>query len=208
MDPILKKAALNGDVDKLYQVIGKNPDVLDLIDKIPFVETPLHIAASRGHINFSVEILMLKPCFSKKLDVNGLSPMHLALKKREISTVLRLLETEDGADLVRIKGREGVTPLHYVVEEGDLKLLHEFLSVSPRSITDMTNRGETALHIAVKKGKGKAVEALLAFLGRSWHKEDLYWEEKVLNWKDEKGYTVLHAAAEMNQLQEIGRAHV
>ena len=163
----MKNAALNGDVDKLYQVIGKNPDVLDLIDKIPFVETPLHIAASRGHINFAVEILRLKPCFSKKLDVNGLSPMHLALQKKETSTVLQLLETEDGADLVRIKGREGVTPLHYVVEEGDLKLLHEFLSVSPHSITDTTNQGETALHISIKKGKGKAVEALLAFLRRS-----------------------------------------
>ena len=201
MDPILKKAALNGDVDKLYQVIGKNPDVLDLIDKIPFVETPLHIAASRGHINFAVEILRLKPCFSKKLDVNGLSPMHLALQKKEISTVLRLLETEDGADLVRIKGREGVTPLHYVVEVGDLKLLREFLSVSPGSITDKTNRGETALHIAVKKGNDNALEALLAFLRRSWYEEALYWEEKVLNWKDEKGYTVLHVAAEMHQLQ-------
>ncbi|XWS38650.1 hypothetical protein CRYUN_Cryun19dG0149000 [Craigia yunnanensis] len=144
MDPKLKNAALNGDVDKLYQVIGQNPDVLDLIDKIPFVETPLHIAASRGHINFAVEILRLKTCFSKNLDVNGLSPMHLALEKKETSTVLRLLETEDGADLVRIKGREGVTPLQYVVGEGDLELLHEFLSVSSDSIT-----GIVKCHISV-----------------------------------------------------------
>ncbi|XVF10917.1 hypothetical protein REPUB_Repub07fG0224800 [Reevesia pubescens] len=201
MDPNLKNAAFNGSVDELYQVIGKNPHVLEDVDKIPFVETPFHIAASRGHINFAVEILRLKPCFSKKLDEKGLSPMHIAIEKRQTGTVLRLLKTEDGADLVRVKGRDGKTPLHYVVEHGDLKLLHEFLSVNPGSITDTTNRDETALHIAVEKGNIEALKALVEYLRKSWNEEALCREERVVNWEDQEGCTVLHVAARKNQLQ-------
>ncbi|XVF10918.1 hypothetical protein REPUB_Repub07fG0224900 [Reevesia pubescens] len=201
MDRDLKNAAFNGSVDKLYQVIGKNPHVLEDVDKIPFVETPLHIAASRGHTNFAVEILRLKPCFSKKLDEKGLSPMHIALEKMQTGTVLRLLETKDGADLVRVKGKDGKTPLHYVVEHGDLKLLHEFLSVNPGSITDTTNHGETALHIAVKKGNIEALRALVESFQKSWNEEALHREETVVNRKDEECYTVLHVAARENQLQ-------
>lgn len=201
---LLKNAAFNGNVDKLYQAIGKNPGVLDEVDKKPFVETPLHIAAERGHTNFAVEIMRLKPCFAKRPNEKGWSPMHLALENKQIQTVLRLLETEDiGAELVRVKGKNGVTPLHFVVEQGDLlNLLHEFLSLNPDSIDDKTNQGETALHIAINKGNAKALDLLLRFLGRSWYKsEALHWEEKVLNWKDQKGYTVLHVAAAKEQVE-------
>ncbi|XVE65176.1 hypothetical protein DITRI_Ditri07aG0160000 [Diplodiscus trichospermus] len=196
MDSELYNIACRGDVNRLYGVIAKNPYVLDNIDKIPFVETPLHVAASRGQTNFAVEIMGLKPSFSKKLNQQGWSPMHLAVQEKMKPTVLRFLETEHGADLVRVKGREGVTSLHYVVEQEDLELLNEFLSVSPDSINDTTNQGETALHIAVKNRKINALDALLVFLRRFCNGET---EEKVLNWKDEKGYTVLHVAAESDQ---------
>lgn len=200
MDHYLRKAALDGDVDKLYEAIGQNPGVLEDVNKIPFVETPLHIAASRGHTNFAVEITRLKPCFGKKLNEQGWSPMHLAVEYKQRQTVLRLLETEDGADLVRVKGREGVTPLHRVVQQGNLRLLKEFLSASPCSITDATNQGETALHIAVKEGNTEALKFLLLFLRRSRNRE-AYWEEKVLNWKDKNGFTVLHVAAQKNRVE-------
>ncbi|XVF52528.1 hypothetical protein PTKIN_Ptkin05aG0025600 [Pterospermum kingtungense] len=202
MDNLLRNAALNGDVNKLYQAIAKNPGVLEDVDKIPYVETPLHIAASRGHINFAVEIMRLKPCFSKKPNEQGWSPMHLALEHKQRDTVLRLLETEEGADLVRVKGRDDVTPLQRVVQQGDLRLLKEFLYVSPYSIIDATNQSETALHIAVKEGNIEALKFLLLFLRRSRNKE-AYWEEKILNWKDINGYTVLHVAAQMNRVEMV-----
>ncbi|XP_022737172.1 ankyrin repeat-containing protein BDA1-like [Durio zibethinus] len=203
MDEQLQRAANKGDLDMLYRALAENPHAFDHLDKMQVVKTPLHRAVSEEKINFAIEIMRLKPSFSKKLDARGLSPMHLALEKKQIRTVHRFLETDNGAELVRVKGKEGVTPLHYVVEQGDLKLLNEFLSVSPRSITDTTNRGETALHIAVKNGNTEALEALLVFLRRSWNDEALHLEEKVLNWQDEEGYTVLHAAAKMNQLQVL-----
>ncbi|XP_052884220.1 ankyrin repeat-containing protein BDA1-like [Gossypium arboreum] len=200
MNPLilLKNAAQNGDVNKLYQAIAKDSNVLEHYDKTPFAETPLHIAATRGHINFALEIMRLKPSLSKKLDEQGWSPMHVALQHNQTAMVYRLIETEP--TLVGVKGREGFTPLHYVAQNDEVKLLREFLAVSPHSVMDTTNKGETALHIAVEKGNTRALEALLSFLRRSWYREALYWEEKV-NWKDENGFTVLHVAVKMNDIQ-------
>lgn len=167
MNPLilLKNAAQNGDVNKLYQAIAKDSNVLEHYDKTPFAETPLHIATSRGHINFALEIMRLQPSLSKKLDEQGWSPMHVALQHNQISMVHRLIETEP--TLVRVKGREGFTPLHYVVRNDEVKLWREFLAVSPHPVIDTTNKGETALHIAVEKGNSRALEALLSFLRRS-----------------------------------------
>ncbi|TYJ41293.1 hypothetical protein E1A91_A03G010500v1 [Gossypium mustelinum] len=203
MNPLilLKNAAQNGDVNKLYQAIAKDSNVLEHYDKTPFAETPLHIAASRGHINFALEIMRLKPSLSKKLDEQGWSPMHVALQHNQTAMVYRLIETEP--TLVGVKGREGFTPLHYVAQNDEVKLLREFLAVSPHSIMDTTNKGETALHIAVEKGNTRALEALLSFLRRSWYREALYWEEKLVNWKDENGFTVLHVAVKMNDIQVV-----
>lgn len=199
----MRKAAVEGDVDELYKIIDRNPNVLDYIDKFPVVETPLHVAASEGRTSFAIEIMRLKPSFSEKLDSRGMSPMHLALEKNQIRLVLRLLETGNGPDLVRNKGKNGFTLLHHVAEQGNLRLLEKFLSACPTSIVDITNEGETALHIAVKTGNIGVLDYLLAFLRRSWNREALNQEERVLNRKDEKGYTVLHIAVELNQLQVI-----
>ncbi|MBA0853503.1 hypothetical protein Goshw_018442 [Gossypium schwendimanii] len=203
MDIHMRNAASKGDVEMLYKIIDSNPNVLDNIDKRPVVETPLHVAASEGHTSFAIEIMRLKPCFSQKLDSRGMSPMHLALENNRISTVLRLLETENGEDLVRNKGKDGITPLLHVVKQGDLRLLDKFLLACPTSIVDITNQGETALHIAVKTGNIEVLDYLLAYLQRSWKREALNQEERVLNWKDENGYTVLHTAVELNQLQMV-----
>ena len=54
--------------------------LLECIDELPFINTPLHIAASYGNIQFALELMSLKPSFARKLDPNGFSPIHLALQ--------------------------------------------------------------------------------------------------------------------------------
>lgn len=63
MNPIdkLLGAAKDGKIDVLYEVIRDDPSILQHIDSTPFVETPLHIAASLGHLQFATEIMRLKP---------------------------------------------------------------------------------------------------------------------------------------------------
>ncbi|TYI91379.1 hypothetical protein E1A91_D03G188100v1 [Gossypium mustelinum] len=201
---LIINAATNGDIDALYELIAEDPHALDYSDSQPCVLTPLHIAVAEGNTNFALEIMKLYPSLSKKLDPSGWCPFHVALLNNQIATVFRLLETEP--DLVRLKGREGLTSLHLAVGSLDgikHNLLREFLAVSPLSITDTTNRGQTALHIAVNNGNTEALKVLLSFLRRSMYRNALYWEHKVLNWKDENGETVLHVAVKKNDIEAV-----
>ncbi|KAL7167063.1 hypothetical protein ACSBR2_037684 [Camellia fascicularis] len=163
MDPDLMKAARTGNINDLYAIIQSKPNILDGRKEL-FVETPLHVAA-------------LKPSFGKKLNPEGLSPLHLALQNKHSETVRRLVKFD--SELIRVKGKEGLTPLHFVAKTDDrVYLLSEFL--------------HTALHIAVKSSSLKAVEALLEWLRKTYKGE-------VLRLTDEGGNTVLHTAVSTSQ---------
>ncbi|KAI7978918.1 Ankyrin repeat-containing protein BDA1 [Camellia lanceoleosa] len=191
MDPHLMEAARAGNINDLYARIKSKPDILDGMNKALFVETPLHVAASAGQTNFALEILRLKPSFGKKLNPEGLSPLHLALQNKHSETVRRLVKFD--SELIRVKGREGLTPLHFVAKTDDQDdLLSEFLHVCPLSINDVTVHEETALHIAVKSSSLKAVKVLLEWLRKTYRGE-------VLCLTGEGGNTVLHTAVSSSQ---------
>ncbi|GAY68434.1 hypothetical protein CUMW_264070 [Citrus unshiu] len=179
-DQRLNEAAQAGNVDALYELIWEDAHLLDQIDQVPFVDTPLHIAASMGHVDFALEIMRLKPSFARKKNQYGFSPLHLALQKqnqyvlsrehlkekKQTQMVLRLIDVD--RNLVRVQGREGVTPLHYVAEKGNVDLLCKFLAACPESILQL-----------------EVLEVMLGWL-RFVNKDD------ILNWKDDEGNTLLH----------------
>ncbi|KAM3397028.1 hypothetical protein P3S68_000540 [Capsicum galapagoense] len=154
---------------------------------IPFVDTPLHITASAGKPQLSIEILSLKPSFGRKLNSDGLSPLHLDLRKEHVEIAKRLIKHDP--QLIRV-------PLHYVAKTENVYLLGEFLYSCPASIKDLTLRGETALHVAVKSSKLNSVIVLLGWIQRTNNRE-------ILKLKDEKGNIVLHTAVSTNQLQIV-----
>ena len=156
MDQSLRDAAQRGNM--LPRVCG-DVKVLNRINMLPFVETPLHVAAFEGHTRFASEIMRLKPSFSRKRNKDGFTPMHLALQNNQIEVVRQLLDVDEG--LVRVQGKEGMTPLHYVAQTGNLVLLAEFLNVCPKSIKDVTIRRDTAFHIALKNNQVDAFSILI-----------------------------------------------
>nr|XP_029153253.1 ankyrin repeat-containing protein BDA1 [Arachis hypogaea] len=189
-------AALLGETDTIYKVIQQNPRILEVVDAVPFVNTPLHTAAYAGHLEFSIEIMRLKPSFGWKLNEQGFSPIHLALQNNQHNLVRRLVEINK--DLVRVKGREGVTPLHFVCQSGDdnenITLLIDLLEACPGSIEDVNMKNETALHISLINGNLRAFQILVGWV-RSIVREDAYsLERSILNWKDSDGNTILHIA--------------
>ena len=184
----LKTVAEEGRIDGLYRLIKQEPGILDQSDAISFVDTPLHDAASFNRTHFALEIIRLKPSFGMKLNPDGLSPLHLALEKGHFETVRRLVKFD--RELIRVKGKEGQTPLHLVAgvnTDDHINLLAEFLCACPESIEDLTIRDETALHIAVKRLNESALTVLLGCIVRTLNRQ-------ALNSKDEEGNTVLHAA--------------
>nr|XP_023899143.1 ankyrin repeat-containing protein BDA1-like [Quercus suber] len=198
----LKQVAQCGDIDTLYMLIQEDAYLLDHIDHFPFFDTPLHIAVCNGHIPFVMEMMRLKPSFARKPNLEGFSPIHLALQYKHTKMVSRLLQVD--GDLVRIKGREGITPLHYaIVVDDQLDLLAEFLSVCPDSIEDVTTRNETVLHIALTYNKLEAFKFLVEWIRQKRSKNSLFWERKILNWKNEEGNIVLHIAISNNQPEAV-----
>ncbi|KAL5551329.1 hypothetical protein UlMin_001505 [Ulmus minor] len=173
MDQMLKAAAEEGNIDKLYTL----------------------------HTHFVMEIMRLKPSFARKQNQDGFTPMHLALQHGKTKMIHRLVDMD--CDIVRTKGREGKTPLHYAAEEGNLHLLTKFLLACPQSIQDVTIRGETALHIAVKNYNLEDFDLMVGRLRRARHEGAKIQVTTILNWKDEEGNTALHIAALTNQPQSL-----
>ncbi|XP_040987742.1 ankyrin repeat-containing protein BDA1-like [Juglans microcarpa x Juglans regia] len=201
MDPELKCAAEEGNIELLYDSIRKHAKVLDDINEISFVDTPLHVAASAGRTRFAMEIAMLKPSFATRLNQDGFTPMHLALQYDHTDLVFRLIDVDK--DLVRVQGKGGATPLHYVAQTGNLHLLHAFLQVCPKSLEVVTTQRETALHIALKHNRFDAFEYLVGWLRRAWFRHADTWERKLLNWGDDEGNTMLHIAVSRNLPQVV-----
>ncbi|KAK6924793.1 Ankyrin repeat [Dillenia turbinata] len=162
MDENLRAASEQGNVERLYELIRQEPHVLESINNQTFAHTPLHEAASKGHTKFMLEVMRLMPSFGTKLNPDGLSPIHLALQIPDDSrtpTILQLVRAN--RDVIRVKGRMGMTALHCVAQSGDINLLAEFLKACPDSIEDLTDKFKTALHVAVKNKNVDAVKILI-----------------------------------------------
>lgn len=80
---LLIKAAEDGDINAFYRIIPENPHILKQLDEIPFTQTPLHVAASNGHGRFFLELMRLMPSLARKPNLDGFSPLHLALMDSE-----------------------------------------------------------------------------------------------------------------------------
>ncbi|KAA8525488.1 hypothetical protein F0562_007343 [Nyssa sinensis] len=141
-------------INVLYALIRANPKLLDSIDKIPFVNTPLHIAASAGRTHFAIEVLRLNPSFGRKLNPNGLSTLDLALRNGHSETVRRLIKIESrliqSIENLTIRGESAV---HIAVGNGrseGLEIIFGWLRWTGKE--DVANwkdeNGNTALHIA------------------------------------------------------------
>ncbi|KAL7188452.1 hypothetical protein ACSBR1_038330 [Camellia fascicularis] len=162
----LNTVAEGGDINGLYECIREDPHILYNIDNIPFVDTPLHIAAAAGSTDFALEMMNLKPSFGMKLNPDGLSPLHLALRNRHFETVRQLISFHK--ELISYASKEGRATLLCTIE-------------------DRTIRGETALHIAGRRSNSEASEVVLGWMRRINRR-------KILNWTDNEGNTVLHIA--------------
>ncbi|MED6203624.1 hypothetical protein PIB30_001322 [Stylosanthes scabra] len=192
MNETLNAAAQMGDIDLLYKHLQVDPYLLDRIASVPFINTPLHFAASAGHTSFATEIMRLKPIFAWNLNQYGYSPIHLALHNGHYRMLYRFVEIDK--DLVRVKGIGGFTPLHIATQTGKIDLVARFLSACSGSIEDVNVWSESALHIAVKCKQFEALEILMGWLRKSCHKHAQSMEKRVLNWQDDKGNTILHIA--------------
>ncbi|KAI3739027.1 hypothetical protein L2E82_29382 [Cichorium intybus] len=183
------EAAWNEDVDHLLKELDNNPTVVHVIT-LEGGESLLHIAWFTVHVNFVEEVIDVRHDFSRELNQDGFTPLHIVAACGHAEIVKKLLTVDLGLSL--IKGKDGKIPLHSAV----VKVVIELLLVSLYSVEWKTAQHETCLHLAVKNHQFEALHVLIQHLKQS-NKEDL------LNSKDIYGNTILHVDVSEKQFEII-----
>uniref|UniRef100_A0A803N870 PGG domain-containing protein n=1 Tax=Chenopodium quinoa TaxID=63459 RepID=A0A803N870_CHEQI len=187
----LYDAALKGDVPSLLHLLGEDPLILDrcIIGKSgSFMQSPLHLAANFGHVNFTEEIIKQKPELVELVDqIKRSSPLHIASAKGNLQIVEILLTVNPS--ICYTHDQDGKTPVHVAAINGQIEVLTTLLKVEPQAAWERTIGGDTVLHLCVKHKQPKA----LSFLVKTMDDGEL------LNFDDAVGNTVLHLAVAAKQ---------
>ena len=101
--------------------------------------TPTHNAASRGHLECLASLISAGADVNA-VDVDAVSPLHLATERRAIEALLRA-----GAD-PNARRRDGRTPLHEAAERGDGWATEAILSAGSNPNARETVRGRAPIH--------------------------------------------------------------
>ncbi|KAJ0008313.1 hypothetical protein Pint_29040 [Pistacia integerrima] len=112
----LYEASMRGCVATLNTLIQNDPFILHKISLTAFTETPLHISALLGHVEFSKALVSQKPQLVTELDSFKRSPLHLASAEGHTEIVKELLQANKNVCLVA--DEEGRNPLHLAAMRG------------------------------------------------------------------------------------------
>ncbi|KAJ8450464.1 hypothetical protein Cgig2_002149 [Carnegiea gigantea] len=190
----LYEAALVGDVSSLLEVLRLDASILDrcCIQRLArgFIQSPLHIAADLGHLDFVNKILESKPELAEERDhKQGCTPLHLSAAKGHLEIVNVLLAVNPNVCLER--NDIGRNPIHVAALKGQKLVLGKLLEVRPQAAYERTSIGETVLHLCVKHDQLETLKFLVEFIGSA----------PLLNAKDSIGDTILHLALATRQVE-------
>ena len=168
------------DLVRLFLYHGANVNVHDS-DR----NTPLHIAASKGHLEIARMLL------EHKADVNALNkkgstPLRRTFECRR-GDIVRLL-LNHGAD-AKVHDNSGNTLLHLAADDGDLELARILLEHITEVVNSQNDDGYTALLLALEWQKIDVAHLLLD------HNADVHMHNK-------RGNTPLHIAAHYGNRQK------
>ncbi|XP_074267710.1 uncharacterized protein LOC141591269 [Silene latifolia] len=198
LDPLiltarLYDATIRGDLNSLHGLLCEDPFILDrcIIQKSDrFMQSPLHVAVNLGHLQFTTEILRLKPDLAGQLvQSTRASALHLASEKGHLEIVKKLLEVIPNMCFSR--DQDGRNPVHVAAIYNHLHVLEFLVSTNPSAAREITNSHETILHLCVKYAQFEPLKYSVNAMG------------ELLNAKDINGNTVLHLAVVAKQLEAV-----
>ncbi|XP_058204400.1 ankyrin repeat-containing protein At5g02620-like [Rhododendron vialii] len=193
----LYEACLSGSVETLKALIEKDPLILDRASSTECFssDTPLHVTALRGHLEFTNALLSRKPTLAAELDSRRCTPLHLASTEGHFKIVHELLRVNPGVCIAR--DQDGRTPLHLAVMKGRVEVIQELLEAQPYSVYDKLGTGESVLHLSIKYNRLEALKTLVQYL------QSKNMEFDPLNSKDNDGNTILHRAVALKQVDTV-----
>ncbi|KAI3961364.1 hypothetical protein MKW92_022984 [Papaver armeniacum] len=201
MESKLYEASLRGDVTSLTELLKEDPLILERVITGYGNETPLHISAMCGHVEFAAKILMLKPELASKVDSKGFSPLHLASLRKNIDMVRVLLAADP--DVCVATDQDGRTPLHLAAIKGQLENMKLLIETKPDTIKILLGHAENILHFCVKHNRLEALKLLIGVVGNRLDPTDDDQEPVCVNSRDAHGNTILHLAVARRQMKMI-----
>ncbi|CAK9133811.1 unnamed protein product, partial [Ilex paraguariensis] len=186
----LYEAAMKGTVTSLLSLLHEDPLIFNRATPSSISDSPLHVSALLGHLEFTKELLSRKPELVKALNSDGSSALHVAAAKGYVEIVKELLVVNP--DMGFVLDHSGRTPLHLAAIKGRVGVLTELIRVKPEATRKLTRWGETCLHLCVKYNRLEALKVLV---------ESLKKDDQFVNWKDENGSTILHLAVANKQVE-------
>ncbi|XP_062115456.1 ankyrin repeat-containing protein BDA1-like [Humulus lupulus] len=192
----LFEASKEGSVATLNALIKNDPLILTRISLTTSTESPLHISAALNHLDFTVELLKLKPQLASELDSLRRSPLHLAAAEGHVEIARALLRANK--DVCFVKDQHGRIPLHYAAMRGRVDVIQLLVDAQSESVFEVLPSGETALHLCVRHNHLEALRLLVEASGRDTD------NAMFLNAKEhETGNTVLHLAVTLGQSETV-----
>jgi ankyrin repeat protein len=185
---ILYEAAVRGCVATLNTLIKKDPLILNKVSLTSFSETPLHISALLGHLDFTRILLSRNPKMATELDPLKCSPLHLAPAEGHTEIVKALLLANN--DVCLVPDQEGRIPLHLAAMRGRVEVIQELMRARPESISELFD-GDTVLHLCVIYNHLEALKLLLKMVN----------DDEIVNLRNRDGNTILHLAAILKQVE-------
>jgi hypothetical protein len=137
---------------------GENPNVRD-----EYGSTPLHKAASRGHVDIA-RLLLEYGADPNVRDEYGWTPLHNAAYRGHVDVVAHLLER--GAD-PNIQNKDGSTPLHKAASRGHVDVVRLLLEHGADP-TVKNKDGATPLDVARARGYDGVVSLIEEFHIEEW----------------------------------------
>ncbi|KAM7515692.1 hypothetical protein LguiA_005275 [Lonicera macranthoides] len=188
----LYEASLKGDIQSLTELMQE--DELILEHRVPitcFNETPLHVAAMKGHVNFARAILQEKPDMVTELDSRGRSALHLASANGHVE-IVKFLVTAD-PNVCFTEDEDGWTPLHLAAKKGRVEVVNELVQARPEVMPYPLNPAK-AISI---------IHSYLIFNGLEALKHLVEADHNVLNYQDGDGNTILHKVTALKQTEVL-----
>ncbi len=150
-------AAIAGDAETVFQLIEKDPTMLEIRDEIG--ASPLYYAASLGHLELARQ-LVARGAEVTVATTDGLTPLHWAAVRQFYEVSLLMLE--NGADVNARSTVQANTPLHEVWNNGGSPEIAALL-IEWGAETDAVENwyGMTPLHYAAEKGLAELARVLI-----------------------------------------------
>ncbi|KAL5150751.1 Ankyrin repeat-containing protein BDA1 [Glycine soja] len=191
----LYEVSLRGNVSELDTLIGRDPLILHKLSLTTFTETPLHISALLGHLDFTKSLLRHKPQLALELDHSKRTPLHLASAQGHVEIVHVLLQTyHEHACLM--SDQDGRIPIHYAAMRGRTEIARQLIRAKPESLMVLDGSGKTVLHLCVEHNHLETLKTLVQV-------GDLSGDDFLNKTDLHHGNTILHFAVTLKQVETI-----